>query len=264
MIDGLVTVSGASLASAYGWYLSVSESRWRTAQTAGLVTVDLDTAFHRFVEAETGTSLRRLPRDTRDLSPVSAQQIAAIAGLFEGDRGRFAGALAELLSTLLGSYGRMSEQAREQGWSDERIAEALDEIRADFDIGRRDDGSDTGAGRWLRDQVVQRPYAQAAKQWPGIEGVDLVYPYMQYAKGGPSSRENHAALDLFVWRTRWSGESVVIPPNGYGCLCGVEPVDWQMAERRGYQGEFPVGVAPLEAFLNMGGADDGFPKGEYV
>lgn len=91
------------------------------------------------------------------------------------------------------------------------------------------------------------------------------FPYFQYRDAGDDRvRENHHALDRFVARTDWLGWPAAEPPNGWNCRCRLFPIDWQTAQARGWSTDFPLGVDKLFDFLRLGGADEGFPKGQFA
>ena len=133
------------------------------------------------------------------------------------------------------------------------------------------------AGNWGRDGVLgSRGEAMATNGWTqnyqtgygelhADEASRQVWPYLGYRHVGDNRvRNNHRVLGGFVARAEWPRWPIVEPPNGWNCRCRLVPHSYLDAQARNWSGLFPVGVERLEAFLAMGGADDGFPKGQFV
>jgi SPP1 gp7 family putative phage head morphogenesis protein len=85
--------------------------------------------------------------------------------------------------------------------------------------------------------------ARAAGQWSRIEKTKSVMPYLQY-NIGPSRvhRPEHEELDGMVLPVDSPFWKVGMPPNGFGCRCGIDPLTAEEAEEIGIDEEPPVDV----------------------
>jgi len=124
--------------------------------------------------------------------------------------------------------------------------------------------SPRAAAEALAEQAWRAAYGASQRQTYRSPISRPVWPYLLYrTKRDDRVRPRHRLLEGFVAASDWPGWPAVEPPNGYRCRCRLEPISWEEAERRGYEGDFPLGDARVRAWLAAGGPDTGFPKGTF-
>lgn len=125
--------------------------------------------------------------------------------------------------------------------------------------------SPRAAAEALAEQAWRAAYGASQRQAYRSPISRPVWPYLRYdTKRDDRVRPRHRLLEAFVAASDWPGWPAVEPPNGWRCRCRLSPISWEEAERRGWEGTFPVGDARLQSWLSAGGPDTGFPKGFFA
>lgn len=198
--------------------------------------------------------VRALPADVRRL----LRETPALRHLLDSELVRFE-AFVRALRKLL-------DRARAQGWRPDRWAQAVLALARLWSRGGY-------AVTFLETGLVVPFFDRGEEFVLEDDEVSRVYPYLEQltrvdqdrAEGEVRVRENHLALHGFVAETHWPGwVAEVMPPLGWRCRCRLRRVSFIEAREKGWSGEFPLGVGPLERFRALGGADDGFPRDFFV
>jgi len=256
-----------ALVAAVEWWEIVSTPIWEDARAAGIVPdVPVEVAVEAIVIGEFRSRPAFSVRAPGDVPPTVSPPVPGNVGSvdvlvsepsFLEDLAELAKRFSSWLARLIAEFENFAKSEM-----DRAIQEHPDPEEATASV--LEAASPRAAAETLAEQAWRAAYGASQRQTYGSRISKLVWPYLAYrTKRDDRVRPRHRLLEGFIAASDWPGWPAVEPPNGYRCRCRLEPISWEEAKRRGYEGVFPLGDARVRAWLAAGGPDTGFPKGTF-